>query len=412
MSDALDVGPLVEGLFRHSYGRMLAALTRVLGFEHLERAEDVVQDALLRALRHWRVHGVPDDPQAWLVRAARNAAIDEARRDASLRDNAERIRAWSEGALERSAAPAADDTLALMFACCQPSLAPDARTALTLKCVCGFSVAEIARAFLADEATITQRITRAKAKLREVAVEVRVPEGQELEQRIESVLEVLYLVGNEGLLAHQGAELVRVELVHEALRLALQLAALPTTERPQVHALSALLALQAARLPARSDEAGNLLVLEDQDRSLWDRRLLALGFRQLALAARGDQWSELHIEAGIAAQHAAAPTWAATDWPAILALYDQLLERRPSPVVALNRAVALAMVEGPQFALDAVEALAVHPALARSLLLPALQGELYRRVGDRSRANACYDRALSMPCSVPQRLFFERRRTQ
>ncbi|MCY3003731.1 MAG: sigma-70 family RNA polymerase sigma factor [Planctomycetota bacterium] len=344
-AEAEPVGSLVDGLFRREAGRLVARLARQLGAARLELAEDAVQEALLAALRTWSIRGVPQDPRAWLARAARNAALDRLRGQRESTAEAEVLERWND---EEPRDPDAleDSELAMLFACAHPALAREARVALMLNAVAGFAAAEIARLGLESESAVAQRLVRAKAKLRDEELRLETPRGAELAERLEGVLDAVYGMLTEGLSAHRGEELVRADVVRAALRLALELARDPRTATPRSHALAALALFHAARVPARTDAAGGPLLLEEQDRGRWDRKLIALGFAQLSLAASGDELSELHIEAGIASQHALARTWDDTDWQAILHWYDLLAERNASPVVRLNRAVALAKVHG------------------------------------------------------------------
>ena len=411
MSDAATVPGLVEHLFRREAGRLLAGLGRRLGVEHLDLAEEVVQDALVQALRQWPYRGVPPNPAAWLARAAYSRALDRLRRRATF----ERVRAELERRAHaaESAPPDADDgetlddQLAMIFACCHPALVPEARVALTLKAVCGFGTAEVGRAFLLDEPTVAQRIVRAKRLLRDDGIAVTVPPPAELPDRLDSVLQVLYLLFNEGYSAHQGDDLVRHDLCEEALRLGLLLTRRPDTALPKAHALVALMFFQASRLPARTDDSGELLLLAEQDRSKWDQRLIHAGLRHLDRAGAGDELTTYHVEAGIAAVHAQAPSDDATDWPRLLWLYDQLWEQSPTPVVALNRAVALARVEGPAAGLDALEPHAW--ALRGYYLLHATRADLLLRLGRSAEAGEAYRAALACRCSEPERRFLQGR---
>ncbi len=337
---------LVDHLFRQQAGQMVAWLTRIFGPAHLELAEEVVQDALLKALQQWPFSGVPDNPSGWLFKVARNGALDVLRRTAFLRERAPAIARElqeRESALDPIPPGITDDELRMVFMCCHPELPPDARVALSLKTVGGFSTAEIARAFLASESTIAQRIVRAKRTLREKRIAFELPGGTELTDRLDSVLEVIYLMFNEGYAAHAGEDLVRLDMCREAIRLGRTIAG-ATVGGPAADALVALMAFQASRLPARINEAGEMVRLEEQDRRLWDRELLGLGFGHLARSASGQRLTPYHVQAAIAAVHAAAPRAEDTDWPRMLTLYDDLLRLNPSPVVALNRAVALARV--------------------------------------------------------------------
>jgi RNA polymerase sigma-70 factor (ECF subfamily) len=404
--------PLVDHLFRARAGQMVAWLARVFGPAHLELAEEVVQDALVKALQQWPHAGVPENPAGWLMRVARNGAIDALRRHASFRDRLPAVEA--ELYRDVPADTAADETigddeLRMVFLCCHPSLPPDARVALSLKVACGFSVREIARAFLASEATIAQRLVRAKRALRAEGITLDLPGGADLAARLDAVLEVVYLLFNEGYKAEGGDDLIRVELCREALRLGRALAASPRTATPAAHALVSLMAFQAARLDARVDADGEIVLLEDQDRSRWDARLIALGFAHLAMSAEGPRMSAYHAQAAIAAIHAGAPSAAATNWRAILAGYDDLMAIAPSPVVALNRAIALSKTDGAAAGLAAVEAVEDAPELAGYHLLWSVKGRLLAEAGRIHEARACYARALALPCSEPERRFLERR---
>lgn len=405
---------LVDHLFRNRAGQMVAWLTRIFGPAHLQLAEEVVQDALVKALQQWPFAGIPDNPGAWLLRVARNGALDALRRDVSFRGRVPEIAAEITRTGDALSADAIavdsllrDDELRMIFLCCHPALPRDARVALSLKTVGGFSVAEIARALLASDAAIAQRLVRAKRQLREAGATFELPGGAELESRLESVLEVIYLLFNEGYSAHAGDDLVRLDLCGEALRLARLVAGSSTTSAPTAHALAALIAFQAARMPARVDGAGDMVLLEHQDRALWDPRLIALGFTHLEQSAAGPVMSAYHIQAAIAAVHAGALT--ATPWDSVLRLYDDLLALNPSPVVALNRAVALSRVSGPAAAVEAIVALESDPALANYYLLPAVKGRLLAEIGDRGGAAAAFRAALERPCSEPERRWLIRR---
>lgn len=395
-----QVPELVDPLFRREAGRMVAALTRVLGAENLSLAEDVVQESLVQALRTWPFRGVPENPGGWLMQVAKNRALDLLRREASLARKEEAIRGWSASLATEDPEEAMDDQLRMIFICCQPAVPREARVALTLKTVGGFGVPEIARAYLAKEATIAQRLVRAKRKIQEIRPPFEVPPPTELPAALDSVLEALYLMFNEGYAAAAGEELVRQEVCAEAVRLARLVAEHPALDVPKAHALAALLLLQAARNPARVDPEGNLLLLSEQDRGLWDQTKIAAGFHHLDRAARGPELSVYHLEAAIAACHV---TPGETDWPYILDLYNDLLALKPSPVVALNRAVALAMVEGPTAGIRAVEEIRKEPSLAGYYPLPVTLGELYARAGDAERAAACFRAALEMESPEPVR---------
>lgn len=401
---------LVEHLFRREAGKLLAGLGRRLGPAHLDLAEDAVQDAFVLALRQWPFGGVPANPAAWLTQAAHHRALDRLRRRAAF-DRARQNLAELVPDFIRSAEPdeQIDDQLAMMFACCDPALPQESRVALTLKVVCGFSTSEIARAFLAEEPAIAQRLVRAKRQLRETAAPIAVPPPSELPPRLDSVLQVVYLLFNEGYAAHQGDDLVRFDLCDEALRLGFLLADWPATALPKSQALVALMCFQASRLPARLGGAGELLRLADQDRSLWDRRFLFAGLRRLARASEGDEITTYHVEAGIAAIHAQAESDDLTNWPKILELYDRLMDCVPSPIVALNRAVAVARVKGPGCGLGELDGL--KPTLGNYYLFHAVRADCHRSCGQSAEAAAAYRAALECACSEPERRFLLERLT-
>jgi RNA polymerase sigma-70 factor, ECF subfamily len=411
-----DVHGLVDHLFRHSAGQMVATLIRVFGPEHLSLAEEVVQEALIAALQQWSLGGIPDNPRGWLFQVARNRALDQLRRQTTLRDKEPQLVAAfrARGPEEEPlfAHELRDDQLRMMLMCGHPSIPRESRIALTLKTVGGFSVDEIARAFLTKKETIAQRLVRAKRLIREEGIRLELPSRAELPSRLAALLEVLYLLFNEGYGAHAGEDLVRVDLCAEAIRINRQVVDHPATSRPEAHALLALMLLQAARLPARVDAAGELATLEEQDRSLWDQRMLAEGLRELGRSASGDRLTAYHVEAAIASCHAVAPSFEETDWVSVVAHYDQLLELKPTPVVALNRAVAVAMADGPTHGLAALQEIARHPSLRDYLPLPATRGELSLRAGDRAAAAEHFSRALELPATMPEKRFLLRKLAQ
>jgi RNA polymerase sigma-70 factor, ECF subfamily len=410
VSTTPNTGILLEHLFRHQAGRIVAHLARFLGPARLDLAEDTVQEAMLRALQTWPYQGLPENPVAWLFRAAHNAAIDAVRRDKMMAQRADAIVAELRAT---TIVPGndpdfedqlRDDELRMIFMCCRPEIPRDSRVALSLKTVGGFSVREIARAFLADDQAIAQRLVRAKRQIREDGLTLEMPRGADLQQRLDSVIEVIYLVFNEGYAAHEGEDLIRQDLCLEALRLG-RLIASSSIAVPRVHALMAVMALQAARLPARTDEAGDLILLEDQDRTRWDQRLIALGFHHFDKAMAGDDVSEYHVQAAIAATHAQAGGGGSVDWPVILGLYDQLFAMNPSPVVALNRAVAIAKTRGPAEALAATELI----TMPNYYLFLAVRGHLFLELGRRAEAADCFRSALTCRCSDPERRFLQRK---
>lgn len=414
LSTAKETGPLLEHLFRHQAGRIVAHLTRLLGPAHLDLAEETVQETMLRALQSWPYQGVPENAAAWLFRVAHNVAIDAVRRNRMAGEKTDAV--ISE--LSRSSVAMPDDPdieeqlrdneLRMIFMCCHSGIARDSSVALSLKTVGGFSVREIARAFLSDEAAIAQRLVRAKRQIREQRLTFDMPKGGDLKQRLDSVLEVIYLIFNEGYTAHAGDDLIRQDLCFEALRLA-SLVTSSSIATPRANALYALMAFQAARLPARVDESGDIILLEGQDSSRWDRQLIGLGFHHFDRSIAGDEVSEYHAQAAIAATYARAAGSQSIDWPTILSLYDQLLSMNPSPVVALNRAVVVARVHGPAKAMAAVEPLENDPKLRDYYLLPAVRGHLLLELGRHQEAAACFRKALDFPCSEPERRFLRRK---
>ncbi|HLG99696.1 MAG TPA: sigma-70 family RNA polymerase sigma factor [Bryobacteraceae bacterium] len=405
-----EPGVLLEHLFRHQAGRMVAHFARLFGPAHLDLAEETVQDAMLRALQTWPYLGVPENAAAWLFRVAHNSAIDAIRRKRFL--VSDEVLAGILRSEDTQVDPLLeeqfrDDELRMIFMCSHPEISREASVALSLKTVSGFSVREIARAFLADEAAVAQRLVRAKRQIRERDLTLEMPHGEELAQRLDSVLEAIYFVFNEGYTAHEGEDLIRRDLCAEALRLG-RLVASSSIATPKVHALVALMALQAARLPARVDEAGDLVLLESQDRNRWDRALMGLGFHHFDLSMAGREVSEYHVQAAIAATHARAGDAQSIDWTMIMHLYDQLFVINPSPVIALNRAVAVAKVHGAAAGLALVDQLEHDARLRHYHLLLAVRGHLLRELGRLSEAAQEFSAALELPCSEPERRFLRR----
>jgi RNA polymerase sigma-70 factor (ECF subfamily) len=376
--------------------------------------EDVVQEALLRALQTWSYHGVPNNPAAWLTQVAKNAALNALRREQVWNDKQQGIAAeharWLALPTEDMAHETfADDTLRMMFVCFHPALATEAQIALALRTLCGFSPAEIAAAFLTSESAIAKRLVRARQRIRELELPFAVPEPAELAPRLDGVLHTLYLLFNEGCKASTGDRLVRADLCHEAIRLLELAAAHDSTNEPRAHALLALMLLNAARLPSRTDDAGNLLRLHEQDRSTWDRTLIQRGIACLHQASRGGAISAYHIEASIAATHCLALDAAATDWPRVLHLYDQLLAITGSPVTAMNRAVAVARVNGAQAGLDALDRIERRYLLEGQHLYHAIRGAFAAELGDTSAALSHYHTAAKLATLPAEREFIARR---
>ena len=378
----------------------------------LDAAEETVQEALAAALVHWPADGLPDNPGAWLMTVARNRARDQLRRRRRLHSKIETLAQVGDVTVvepppEDDRAVIADDRLRLIFTCCHPALAPENQVALTLRLVGGLSTGEIARAFLVSEPTIAQRIVRAKRLIRARRLPYAVPEAAELPARIGSVLAVIYLVFNEGHTAREGDRLVRREVCEEALRLGVTLTELMPGE-PEAQGLLALLELTMARIPARTDARGEPVLLADQDRGRWDRALIARGLARLEAAGSLEGAGPYRLQAAIAACHARAPAWEATDWAAIAARYASLYTLTPTPVIALNRAVAVGMAEGPEAGLAILDALE-GPALTSYHHLPAARGDLLRRLGRWPEAAAAYRRALHLTKNRREQAFFAAR---
>ena len=410
--DPSKASVLVDHLFRSRAGQMVAWLTRVFGPAHIDLAEEVVQDALVKALQQWPYSGIPDNPGGWLLAVARNGALDVLRRHTAFAQRTDAIvaeiaRTVSHTDLDPQAIE--DDELRMVFMCCHPSLSQDARVALSLKTVGGFSVREIARAFLSSEAAIAQRLVRAKRAVRDLGLTFDLPEPAALGERLQSVLEVIYLMFNEGYGAHAGGDLVRPDLCREALRLGRLVANAPQTTMPEAHALVALMAFQGARLPARIGADGEIVLLEDQDRALWDQALIALGFHHFERSTEGPRLTPYHVQAAIASAHARAAAPADTDWRMILDCYNDLLRIAPSPVTALNRAVALSRVHGPAAALPEVEALERGRTLDGYYLLPSVKARLLGDLGKYAAAAECYRSALACSCTEPEQRLLARR---
>ena len=404
---------LAEGLFRRESGRLVSMLTGILGLPRLQLAEDSVQEAMLRALQLWPDRGVPEHPQAWLLRTARNLAIDTIRREANFRDKQPAYIAHLAQCLPSPPGPTVDTPLMegeirdhrlrLMFACCHPALPTDQQAALALKTLCGLGQGEMAAAFLTTETAIAKRLTRARQRLRDAGVAFEIPAGPELRPRLDGVLGTLYLLFNEGYKVSAGTRLIRADLCAEAIRLARVLAGHPVAGTPRVHALLALMLLNTARLPARTDTAGALVPLDRQDRARWDRGLISQGMRHLELAAAGDEASDYHLQAAISACHCLAPSDAGTDWRRILTLYDHLLAIRPSPVFELNRTVAEARVHGPERAIQRLKVLRDHAGLGDYYLTHTLLGEFEWQRSHLGAAAAHFQRALQLAEVAPER---------
>ena len=400
----------VDAVYRAESRRVLATLIRLLDGD-FDRAEEALHDAFAAALQRWPRDGVPANPRAWLVSAGRFKAIDAMRRrarfDARLAAVAEHLQSTSPEAVETDDDGVDDDRLRLVFTCCHPALAPDARIALTLREVCGLTTEEIARAFLTSPPTLAQRIVRAKGKIRDARIPYQVPSRADLPERLDAVLHVVYLVFNEGYSASSGDSLTRADLSGEAIRLGRLLVEL--LPEPEAMGLLALMLLHESRRAARTSPAGELVLLDEQDRALWDRAMIAEGCALVERALRSRRFGPYALQAAIAAVHAEAPSSAATDRAQIVGLYDVLLRADPSPVVELNRAAAVAMRDGPAAGLALVDALLARGELADYHLAHSARADLLRRLGRSAEARAAYQRALALTRQEPERRFLERR---
>jgi RNA polymerase sigma-70 factor (ECF subfamily) len=408
-STAEQLRARVDAIYRSESRRVLATLIRLLG--DFDLAEEALHDAFAAAVEQWPRDGVPANPRTWLVSAGRFQGIDTIRRrarfDASLAELAERLDAVGRDAPGRDDDGVEDDRLRLIFTCCHPALPPEARVALTLREVCGLTTEEIARAFLSTAPTVAQRIVRAKAKIRDARIPYQVPARADLPDRLDTVLQVIYLVFNEGYSASSGGSLTRPDLSGEAIRLGrLLIELLPD---PEAVGLVALMLLHESRRVARTSAAGDLVLLEHQDRSLWDRDMIAEGAALVERALSSPQVGPYGLQAAISAVHAAAPNAAATDWAQITALYDALARVSPSPVVELNRAVAVAMRDGPAAGLTLIDAILARGDLAEYHLAHAARADFCRRLGRTADARTSYQRALELARQAPERRFLERR---
>ena len=408
-----QLGRTIETLYRAESGRVLATLVRLLG--DLDLAEESMHEAFAAALESWPQMGVPDKPRPWLISTARFKAIDALRRrarfDGAQRDLVAHMESVSAheaiGGEEAWNQEIEDDRLRLIFTCCHPALAPEGQVALTLREVCGLTTEEIARAFLVTPATLAQRIVRAKAKIRETPIPYEVPTPQELPERLDAALQVIYLVFNEGYSAAAGAEVTRAALTGEAIRLCRLLSDL--RPEPEVTGLLALMLLQESRRRARTSPAGELILLENQDRSLWNRAQIAEGVALLNKALNSRRFGAYTLQAAIAAVHAETESAAATDWRRIVMIYNQLVRIQPSPVVHLNRAVAIAMRDGPEAGLAHIDAVLEDGELANYSLAHAARADMCRRLGRTAEARASYEKALALTRQEPERQFLEER---
>ena len=408
------VAPLIEHFFRHEAGRLVAVLTNIFGWQNFDLVEEMVQSTLVDALQSWRIRGIPDNPSGWMHRVAKNKVLDALRRQgiaqrvskewASRRSNPEATidELFLDSQIE-------DSQLRMMFACCHPRLARENQLALTLKALGGFGISEIARALLIAEDAVKKRLQRATRDLVDNQVSLEAPPESELAGRLNVVHQVLYLIFNEGYSATGGERAIRVDLCEEAARLCYLLCAHPSCSTPSTFALMALMLFHAARLEARLDVRGSILLMEEQDRSRWDRTLIVSAKNYLDRSAQGTVMSPYHLEAGIAMYHCLAASYEETDWPAILRLYDALLSLHRSPVYLLNRAIVIAQIDGPSAGIQALTALEPAAALEHYHLYDATLGELYRRAGDFSRARQHLESARRKTDSIFDHEIIDRR---
>jgi RNA polymerase sigma-70 factor, ECF subfamily len=405
-----QIRELVDSLYRADSRGILATLIRLLG--DFDLAEEAMHEAFAAALSLWPSSGVPDNPRPWLISTARFKAIDTLRRrarfDASQDELVRYLEAQGSAAGKSNEQDSVeDDRLRLIFTCCHPSLPPEAHVALTLREVCGLTTEEIAKAFLITPRSLAQRIVRAKAKIRDARIPYQVPSPQELPRRLDAVLQVIYLVFNEGYSAAAGAEVTRAELTAEAIRLGRLLSEL--LPEPEVLGLLSLMLLQESRRAARTSPTGELILLDNQDRALWNREQIAEGVALVEKALNSRRFGAYTLQAAIAAVHAEAESAAATDWRQIVALYNQLVRIHPSPVAHLNRAVAIAMRDGPEAGLTHIDAVLEHGELANYYLAHSARADLYRRLGRTAEARSSYEKALALTQQEPERQFLQER---
>jgi len=410
--DENSVHESVDHLFRHHAGQMVSVLSRIFGLEKLDMIEDAVQDALISALKNWPFAGFPDNPRAWLIQVSKNKILDRLRRD-NRNTSEEELGSALHGVGPKDDVyfenEVGEDQLRMIFACCHPAIPPDAQVALTLKTVGGFGVREIASAFLAQEDSVTRMISRAKQKLREGNIRLEIPPPDEIPSRLDAVLKVLYLMFNEGYSASEGDSLIRTDLCFEAIRLTELLAAHPVTGSPTTHALAALFLFQGARLSSRHDYGGDLLLLSEQDRDGWDQRMLARALNHFRLSASGEDLSDFHLEAEIAACHALAEDFDSTNWKRILDCYEDLASRKFSPVVELNRMIAQARVIGYENALAELNRFGEDPRMKNYNIFHITHAHFLTETGDNAAAKMSYEKALSLTRNEPVRRFLQKK---
>ena len=415
MSQPNESQQLVDHLFRQEAGKMIAVLTKLFGLPNVETAQDIVQETLLAALEAWKLGAVPDNPRAWLYRAAKNRALDHLRRRRTWQD---RIAPGIAQALEHEsaaqqqldvlflAAEIEDSQLRMLFACCHPALAPEGQIALILKTLCGLSVAEIAAAFLSTRDNIEKRLYRTREKIRQEGIALEVPLGADLPPRLDGVLKAVYLLFSEGYHSASSDEVIRHALCDEALRLADLLARHPVVGLPKTQALLSLFCFQASRFDTRLDQGGQIILLEDQDRRRWDQALIARGFAQLTRSASGGEVSDYHLEAAIASYHAQADSLESTNWQAIFYLYQLLWQCRPDPIVAFNRAIAIGYAKGASAGLEALLAIT---SLQDNHFYQAAVGDFYQKTGDSDKSRTAYQTAWALAVLPGEKQLIDRK---
>ena len=405
MTEQPEINQLVDHFFRHESGKMVSVLTKIFGSQNLDLAEDVVQDSLIEAISQWQYKGVPENPSAWLFRVAKNKALNILNREKYKReyssDAAHFLQSeWTaEPALNQlfSEAEIQDDQLRMIFTCCHPAISTDSQIALALKTLCGFSIPEIAKAFLTTEENINKRLVRARQKIRADKIPFEIPAGNELEKRLQTVLETIYLLFNESYSASKGDDIIRYELCEEAIRLTQMLVNDKTIQHKEtVHALCALMFINASRFKARQDEDGNLLTMEEQNRSLWDKQMLGIGLGHLTEATKNNSISIYHILAAISAQYSIAPDYNSTDWKSILSLYDSLIQLDNSPVILLNRAIAVSKVDGAKLALEELKKIKDNAAFKSYYSFYSTEAEFYIQEKDFRNAIPALEKAIEL----------------
>lgn len=401
---------LVDHLFRHEAGKMIAVLTRIFGIHNLELVEDTVQETFLKALQVWKYHCLPDNPSAWLMQVARNKTIDLLRRQQKLSDISEELASQLQFDTEHAIGQffldteIADSQLRMIFTCCHPALKPEDQVALTLKTVSGFGVQEISKALVSNEAVIQKRLYRAKEYIKAHAIRFEIPLGQALQDRLETVYTVLYLLFNEGYNSMKADELIRYDLCAEAIRLCKLLSEHPVASSPPGFALLSLMCFQSSRFDSRIGEDDTIILLEHQDRSKWDKELIRMGYYYLNRSSTGDLLSVYHIESAIAAEHCLAPDFASTNWQSLLRLYDYLLEQKPIPVVQLNRAILLAQLHDLTAAIDTIlDIPGIDTLLKHHYIYPAVLGDLYGKAGNVGEARRYLEKAYELTPSLAEK---------